>query len=101
MDSRLLLQSELEAILGSRNVYFQPPSSIKMAYPAIVYSRDKINTKYANDKAYDFKISYEVIVIDRDPDSIIIGEVAKLPFCSFNRNYTIDNLNHDAFTLYF
>ena len=101
MGKQIDLQLKLENLIGSTNVYFQPPETVRMEYPAIVYSRDKINTKYANDKAYDFKISYEVIVIDRDPDSIIIGKVAKLPFCSFNRNYTIDNLNHDAFTLYF
>jgi len=101
MGSRLKLHSILVALLGSGNVYYQPPSTITMKYPAIVYSRDKIQTKYANDVVYGLKTSYEIIVIDANPDSIIIEKVALLPSCAFNRNYTSDNLNHDAFTLYF
>lgn len=101
MASRLELHAKLVAILGSGNVYYQPPSTIIMKYPAIVYSRDTIETTYANDIVYGLKTSYEVIVIDKDPDSIVIGKVALLPTCRFNRNYTVDNLNHDAFTLNF
>ena len=42
MDKRQTLQSELEAILGSRNVYYQPPANLKMQYPAIRYKKQKI-----------------------------------------------------------
>lgn len=42
MASRLNLQTFLEEILESRNVYFQPPESVKMKYPAIVYALDDI-----------------------------------------------------------
>ena len=34
MASRLELQSKFEELLGSRNVYYQPPESIKMSYTA-------------------------------------------------------------------
>ena len=40
MASRLELQDTLETILESRNVYFNPPESIKMNYPAIIYKLD-------------------------------------------------------------
>ena len=40
MGTRIELQLKLEEILGSRHVYFQPPASIKMTYPAIVYELD-------------------------------------------------------------
>jgi len=101
MASRLALQLKLEELLGSRNVYYQPPATVKMNYPAIVYSRDIIKSTHANNEVYNTQIAYEIMVIDRDPDSIIIGKVATLPGCKFTRNYTVDNLNHDAFTLYF
>lgn len=52
MGSRLELQSELEKILGSRNVYFQPPASVKIKYPAIVYSRKSIDNNFANNTVY-------------------------------------------------
>ena len=101
MDSRLLLQSELEAILGSRNVYFQPPSSIKMAYPAIVYSRDTMENRFANDKVYTTEKAYEVILIDKNPDSTIVNKLAVMPTCRFVRNFTADSLNHDVFIIHF
>ena len=45
MASRLELQTKFENILGSRNVYFQPPASVQMRYPAIVYSRKNIEIR--------------------------------------------------------
>lgn len=101
MSNRTTLQSILENILGSRNVYFQPPSSVKMLYPAIVYSRKNIENVHADDSAYLQKYSYEIIVIDKNPDSEIVNRISKLPLCRFDRHYTSDNLNHDVFSLYF
>ena len=42
MADRLDLQGLLEELLESRNVYYKPPESIKMQYPAIRYSKKKI-----------------------------------------------------------
>ena len=39
MDRRLQLHEELCSVLGSRNVYFQPPETIKLTYPCIIYSK--------------------------------------------------------------
>lgn len=98
---RLELHEILCELLGSRYVYFQPPESIKMNYPAIVYSLDDIDSLYANNGVYLSGKKYEVIVIDADPDSELIDKVAALPTCQFDRHYTKDNLNHDVFTLYY
>ncbi len=101
MATRLELQSKLEELLGSKNVYYQPPESIKMEYPAIVYSKSNIGSRFANDAAYSFLTRYEIIVIDRKPDNPVIMELLRLPYCSFDRTYQADNLNHDSLTLYF
>lgn len=101
MGSRLELQSELEKILGSRNVYFQPPSSVRMQYPAIVYSRKDIEGRFANDKIYRKLPCYEAILIDKNPDSEFIDKILDLPYCSFDRHYEADNLNHDVFTIFY
>lgn len=101
MPSRLELQTTLEEILGSRNVYFQPPSSVRMQYPAIVYSRKDIEKRSADDRAYRKLPSYELVLIDKNPDSQFIVKILDLPYCSFDRHYESDNLNHDVFTLYF
>lgn len=101
MASRLELQTMLEDILGSRNVYFQPPASIKMQYPAIVYSRSNIDNTNADDVMYTQNRSYEVTVIDANPDSSIVDRLSRIPKCRFDRHFSSDNLNHDVFTLYF
>ena len=101
MANRLDLHEILCDILGTRNVYYQPPESVKMTYPAIVYSRNRIENAFANDNVYSQNHSYQVTVIDKDPDSEIVERVSKLPFCSFDRHFISDNLNHDSFTLYF
>lgn len=99
MASRKELQSKLEELLGSRNVYYQAPS--KMEYPCIKYSKKKPDTKHANNKVY-FRLNYyELIVIDRKPDNPVIEKLLELPYCTYDRHYTGDNLNHDVLTIYF
>ena len=101
MDSRPNLQTKLEQILGSRNVYFQPPESIKLNYPAIVYKRSNIQNTFADNEVYKQSYFYEIIVIDRKPDSQITKKLSKLPKIRFDRSFTYDNLNHDVFTIYY
>ena len=101
MDRRLLFHEVLCEVLGSRNVYFQPPESVKMCYHAIVYARNGIKPTYANNGVYLSQMEYSVTVIDKDPDSPIVGKVALLPTSKFNRHYEKDNLNHDVYTIFF
>ena len=101
MANRLDLQAELEELLGSRNVYFQPPSSVRINYPAIVYTRSDIDNTFADDSVYMQSHFYEVTVIDEDPDSKIVDAVSKLPTCRFSRHFTSENLNHDTFIIYY
>ena len=101
MTSRSSLQTLLEQKLGSLNVYYQPPTSVKMNYPAIVYSKANIAKEYANGKAYLRRNSYQIIVIDRQPDNQVIEKLLELPYCSYDRHYVSDNLNHDVLTIYY
>ena len=101
MGQRQSLQTILESLLGSENVYFQPPATLRMQYPCIVYSRDRMDTKFANNSAYARKIGYQVTYIDRNPDSSIPDKIADLPLCQHMTFFTADNLNHDVFTLFF
>ena len=102
MASRLELHEEFCNILGNRNAYFQPPASIKLNYPCIVYSISSVNKQNANDKMYKSMNEYKVVVIDSDPDSEIPSKIiAHFPMCRFDRTYTSDNLNHSALSLYY
>lgn len=88
-------------ILGSRHVYFQPPESIRMVYPAIVYSLNNISKRYANDFQYLQHRRYQVQYISRDPDEKVIDKLLELPYSSFDRRFEVDNLYHDCIQLYF
>lgn len=101
MADRADLQILLENILGSRNVYCDPLESVRMNYPAIRYSRSKIDNTFANNSVYRQDNRYEVIVMYYDPDSELPGLISRLPKCSHDRSYVSDNLHHDVFTLYF
>lgn len=101
MRTRIELQSLLEELLGSRNVYYQPPASIKMSYPAIVYTKADIETTYGNNSKYSKNVRYEITVIDKKPDNPVIDKLLDIQYCSFDRHYESENLNHDVLTLYF
>lgn len=101
MDQRQTLQSKLEELLGSRNVYYQPPASVHMDYPAIRYEKADIDSRYANNKKYINKTLYNITVIDRLPDNPVIEKILELPFSSYDRPYTANNLNHDVIKLYY
>lgn len=101
MGKRLDLQTLLETIPGAKKVYFQPPENLVIEYPCIVYMRDNVDTKFANNSPYRRTKRYQVTVIDRNPDSEIPDEVGGLPLCRFSRHFVNDNLHHDVFFLYF
>lgn len=86
---------------GDRHVYFQPPESVKMKYPAIVYSLDDLKTDRADDRIYNMKTGYSVTLIDKNPDSGYFYKILEIPLCKFNNAYPADNLNHFNFTIYY
>lgn len=95
------LQELFEGILGSSNVYFQPPESVELSYPCIVYEKNGTRIIRANNKSYLKQNRYTVTYIDEDPDSEIPDKLSELNYCGFDTRFTADNLNHDVFTLYF
>lgn len=101
MDRRLELQEILKNILGSSNVYFQPPESLKLQYPCIVYSRSDIDQKYADNRTYMSRVRYSLTLITRTPDSDFVKSILELPYCSYDRYYAADSLSHDSFTLFY
>lgn len=71
-----------------------------MTYPCIRYRRTDIEPVYANNAPYLTNYAYEITVIDRDPDSVIVDKVSKMPYTTHTGHYTADNLNHDRFITY-
>lgn len=101
MDRRPELGRIFRDILGSDHVYFQPPETVKMKYPAIKYERSDMEIMHADNNVYQHRVRYTVTVIDSDPDSAVVNRVGMLPLCRFERHYAQDNLNHDVFEIYY
>lgn len=101
MAQRTELQTLLEQILGTPNVYFQPPTNINLVYPCIIYERARMDIRHADNNPYKHTRRYTVTAIARDPDNSLVDAIAALPLCTHDTFFTADNLNHDVFTLYF
>lgn len=97
---RLELHAELKTLPDVREVYFQPPPSLKLVYPCIVYSRDPDRVEKGDNLNYVITPRYTVTIIDPDPDTLIRDIfIRKFGTATPDRNYTSDNLNHYTFTL--
>jgi len=101
VNRRIQLHQILVDLLGSTNVYFQPPSTVQMKFPCIIYSRDARDEKFADNILYLGKDRYSISVVDKNPDSDIPDKVGALPLTSFSQHYVVDNLNHDVYSTYY
>lgn len=102
MKSRLELQQKLEEILGSRNVYFQPPTGLQIKYPCIIYHKQSYKQDRADDKTYLLHNQYQVMVITKDPDSNLPKKlIDAFQMISFATRFVKDNLYHESFNLYY
>lgn len=106
--NRLDLHSTLQRLLVehgggmAKNVYFQPPESIRMSYPAITYELNDVSAQHANNHAYFTGKGYQVTFMTKDPDVDLSKEFEKtFKFCRFSRSYASQNLNHYVYTIYY
>ena len=104
VEKRRELSTKLREILGSGNVYFQPPSNTKMNFPCFVYNRSPIFRLRANDKTYLLRNHYSLTYIDSNVERCMAMQDTLLnsfDHISVERSFTSDNLNHDVYNLYY
>ncbi len=102
MASRLDLQYKLEALMNGGMVKFQPPPSVKLTYPCIIFSYTGGRTEFSDNMPYFYKRRYTITYITRDANSEFPDRFAMIfPMCVHDRSYTADGLYHHVFTLYF
>lgn len=99
--SRIDLHAKMVEVFGINNIYFQPPNNITLKYPCVIYSRIRHAVTYADNGRYSNKARYSVMIIDRDPDSILSTKALNLEYCTLDRHFVSDNLNHDVYNLYY
>lgn len=100
MDRRIELHHRLEEALGSRNVYFQPPETLKLKYPCIVYSLESATDAHADNSLYRRMKRYTLTYITKDPDDPKLDTIDNLRYCSMNRGFVSDNLYHFVYTIF-
>lgn len=107
-NQRKQLDDILRSIDGVKKVYYQPPESMQLKYPCIIYEPSGQNVMYANDSRYLTFMEYTLTLIDRDPESIIQKSILDLRknadancYVKFDRFFTADNLNHWTYRLAF
>lgn len=100
MDRRIELHHMLVDALGSNKVYFQPPETVKLTYPCIVYSLEGAIDAHANNALYRRLKRYNVIYITKDPDDPKLDAIDNLRYCSMIRGYVSDNLYHFVYSIY-
>lgn len=103
MDKRELeLNAKLREILGSNNVYFQPPKDLDMKYPAIRYENNIHDIDNADNMSYRLKRGYTVTHMSKIHDTAFIEAMLySFKYIRFDREYTADNLYHNVFILYY
>lgn len=99
--TRAQLDSILRTILGTTNVYFDPPESFKFKYPCIVYSLAAHQERRAENEPYIKMRRYGLTYITRDADDPMVDTLEDLEYCHLNRPYTADGLFHYAYDIYF
>lgn len=99
--TRLDIQDRLEGLDPKLHVYYQPPESVRIKYPAVVYKLNDIGQRFADDNTYNKDRSYMLTLIHTDPDNELIEKLL-LSFnkIRFDRTYTSDNLYHYIYILY-
>ena len=98
--TRLELHSALCAVLGSSNVYYQPPTGLQMKFPCIIYSKDDWAVTKADNTAYLSKWRYSVQVVSKTPDHPAIETLLAWPYADFDREYTDGNMYYDIIKIY-
>ena len=96
------LRTELIQITGIKNVYYQPPSNVRMNYPCIRFKLDGADVKYASNTPYRMMVKYQIIYVTNKVDDDMITQLpSQLRYCSFDRQYTSDNLYHYVFKVFY
>lgn len=101
MVNREELRDALRAIIENpKAVYFQPPETIKLSYPCIIYELNDYNLIKADNGNHMVRESYSITLITKLPDETFSKKILNLPMCRFNRVFVNDGLYHYVFTIY-
>lgn len=101
MLKRVDIQEKFKFLLGSNNVYYQPPANLKMKYPAIVYSLDGLDVKRFDNTRLINKNCFSVTHIYRNESENLVEAMLKnFEYVSFDNRSIVDGIYNDHYTIY-
>lgn len=99
---RLELHEKLCTLLGTRDVFFQPPENIKIPNRAIIYQLTDAVQRKANNKLYNKVDRYQVLFITPNPDDRLWETILEeFEIANFERHYKYENLNYYSISIYY
>lgn len=98
---RAKVHEMLQELSGyGKRVYFNPPESVKMQYPCIVYNIADLGARHADNIPYYAYDTYTVThIYSTERDRSLSLQLRETGGFSFDRGFNADNLHHDVFTL--
>ena len=98
-------QDILQGIIGLEpdrdNVFYQPPATVQLSYPCIIYALDDMHTLRADNVNYLITPTYEVTIVSRNANNPFIKKMLlDIPTARFHRRFTADSLYHDVLSIY-
>lgn len=102
MASRQKLDEELVNLLGCKNVYFQPPSSVTLKYPCIIYSLSRTDVARADNRNYIKTNEYHVKHIFKSLSNELKDQLLEnFQMISHDARFVADGMYNDEFTLFY
>jgi len=99
--NRIELRAKLLSALSDCDedaaLYFQPPESVKLEYPCVIYRVATFTTSNADNIHYKKNVTFDVTYITRSSTSKVPSRMLEEPLMSFDRYYTAENLHHYSY----
>ena len=95
------VHKRLQELTGyGKRVYYNPPETLKMQYPCIVYNLANLAARHADNMPYKRHDAYSVThMYLKTEEEAVSRKLAEQQGFLDDRSFVIDNLHHDVFTL--
>lgn len=100
MADRKDFHKKLEQAFGCK-CYFQPPETLKLTYPCVVYAFERFDTRRANNLNYIINERYKISFLHKDADNGTVKQVMrKFEKIAHVQHYITNGVYNDVYFIY-